>query len=64
MWEVYADGEEPYKGKSNSEVKTMLTNGIKNPIPKDTPSEGMWFVEPCGGNDERVQVRETQISAA
>ncbi|MFH4978650.1 hypothetical protein AB6A40_005359 [Gnathostoma spinigerum] len=45
LWEVYSDGEEPYKGKTSLEVKRMISCGERMEQPEDCPDEIFEIIE-------------------
>lgn len=57
VWEVFSDGEEPYKGLSNAEVKKMVSlspfkgtcsDGCTTPFHEQYGSQHILLVEPLG----------------
>uniref|UniRef100_A0A915AMV1 Tyrosine-protein kinase n=2 Tax=Parascaris univalens TaxID=6257 RepID=A0A915AMV1_PARUN len=51
MWEVLSDGEEPYKHKTNIEVRRMVEKGKRLEKPKQCSNETFSIVEKCWAPD-------------
>uniref|UniRef100_F1L2J5 Tyrosine-protein kinase n=1 Tax=Ascaris suum TaxID=6253 RepID=F1L2J5_ASCSU len=60
MWEVLSDGEEPYKHKTNIEVRRMVEKGKRLEKPKQCSNETFSIVEKCwvSNPDSRCSMKE------
>ena len=51
MWEIFAKGETPYTGMTNSFAREQINNGYRMPAPEDTPNDIYSLMLKCWSAD-------------